>query len=101
MAAPGDSPRRMTDLNGWMRELGLGRVEGIDWPGPNKFQEDGVVVYPPDFSPDRKYPLVLVIHGGADLQPEEASRSFVCSHCACARRCHLPRIHFCNEFRNR
>ncbi|HEV2389033.1 MAG TPA: S9 family peptidase [Candidatus Acidoferrales bacterium] len=64
MAGPGDPPRRMTDLNGWMSELGLGRVEGIDWDGPNGLHEDGVVVYPPGFASERKYPLVLVIHGG-------------------------------------
>ena len=36
---------------------------------PDGFAEDGIVVYPPGFSRDKKYPLVLYIHGG----PQEAS----------------------------
>jgi dipeptidyl aminopeptidase/acylaminoacyl peptidase len=64
LSSPEAQPRRLTDVNGWMSELALGRSEGFDWEGPNGFHEDGVVVSPADFAADRKYPLVLVIHGG-------------------------------------
>jgi dipeptidyl aminopeptidase/acylaminoacyl peptidase len=64
LSSPTAQPRRLTDLNGWMSELSLGESEGFDWHGPNDFHEDGVVIYPPGFSAGRKYPLVLVIHGG-------------------------------------
>jgi dipeptidyl aminopeptidase/acylaminoacyl peptidase len=64
MAGPNAQPRRLTDLNGWMSGLALGRAEDFRWEGPDGFHEDGVVVYPPDFSRERKYPLILVIHGG-------------------------------------
>src|SRR5579863_489442 len=63
------SPRRLTDVNGFLEAVSLGRVAGIDWQGPNGFHEDGVLTYPPRFEPGRKYPLVLMIHGG----PEGAS----------------------------
>jgi len=69
MASPGASPRRLTDLNGFLDSLSLGRVATVDWHGPNGFREDGVLTYPPDYQQGRKYPLVLEIHGG----PEGAS----------------------------
>ncbi len=62
-------PRRLTNVNAFVDGLTLGRTESIDWQGPNGFHEDGVLTYPTDFQAGRKYPLVLVIHGG----PEAAS----------------------------
>lgn len=69
MTSPGASPRRLTDLNGFLDSMSLGRVAGVDWRGPSEFREDGVLTYPPGFEQGRKYPLVLMIHGG----PEGAS----------------------------
>ena len=62
-------PRRLTDLNGFVDGLSLGRTEPIEWNGPNGFREDGVLTYPVGYEKGNKYPLVLVIHGG----PEGAS----------------------------
>src|SRR5574337_763739 len=62
-------PRRLTDVNAFVDKLSLGRTESIEWRGPNGFHEDGVLTYPVGYQPGRKYPLVLVIHGG----PEGAS----------------------------
>lgn len=63
------APRRLTDFNVYIDKLALGRTQSIDWQGPDGFHEDGVLTYPVDYQPGRKYPLVLVIHGG----PEGAS----------------------------
>lgn len=63
------SPERLTDLNAFVDTLALGKTEGVDWKGPNGFDEDGALTYPVDYKAGRKYPLVLVIHGG----PEGAS----------------------------
>ena len=42
----------------------------MTWKVGGGFEADGIVVYPPDFTPDKKkYPLVLLIHGG----PQSAS----------------------------
>src|SRR5712664_4140314 len=64
MASAGDKPRRLTDFNHEIASLALGKAESIEWKGPDGFEEDGVLFYPPDFQKDRKYPLVLIIHGG-------------------------------------
>ena len=64
MASASAAPQRLTDFNQHVAALGLGKSERIEWQGPDGFREDGVLVYPPDFSTARKYPLVLLIHGG-------------------------------------
>ncbi|HEY6517102.1 MAG TPA: S9 family peptidase [Steroidobacteraceae bacterium] len=69
MASPSAKPRRVTDVNGFLDSLSLGRVATVDWRGPNGFREDGVLTYPPDYQQGSKRPLVLLVHGG----PEGAS----------------------------
>jgi dipeptidyl aminopeptidase/acylaminoacyl peptidase len=64
MASAGGPPKRLTDFNHEIASLALAKAERFEWKGPDGFQEDGVLFYPPDFQKDRKYPLVLIIHGG-------------------------------------
>jgi dipeptidyl aminopeptidase/acylaminoacyl peptidase len=69
LASPAAKPKRLTDFNHEIAALNLGRTDTFEWKGPDGFAEDGIVVYPPDFSRNKKYPLVLWIHGG----PQDAS----------------------------
>jgi dipeptidyl aminopeptidase/acylaminoacyl peptidase len=64
MTSANDTPKRLTNFNDEIASLTLGKSERFEWKGPDNFQEDGVLVYPPDFQKDKKYPLVLIIHGG-------------------------------------
>jgi dipeptidyl aminopeptidase/acylaminoacyl peptidase len=64
MTSANDAPRRLTDFNHEIASLALGKTEKFEWKGPDGFQEDGVLYYPLDFQKERKYPLVLIIHGG-------------------------------------
>jgi dipeptidyl aminopeptidase/acylaminoacyl peptidase len=64
MASADSAPKRLTDFNHEIASLALGKTDRFEWKGPDGFQEDGVLVYPPDFQKDKKYPLVLIIHGG-------------------------------------
>src|SRR5580700_4939380 len=57
-------PKRLTNFNQEFTTQDLGRIETFEWKGPDGFAEDGIVVFPPNFSRDKKYPLVLDIHGG-------------------------------------
>ena len=66
MSSSGAAPRRLTDVNGFLDSLSLGRTATLDWRGPNGFREDGVLVYPPSHEQGGKYPLVLMIHGGPE-----------------------------------
>ncbi|HEV2269356.1 MAG TPA: S9 family peptidase [Steroidobacteraceae bacterium] len=66
MTSPSARPRRLTEVNGFLDSLSLGRMATVDWQGPNGFHEDGVLTYPVHYEEGRKYPLVLMIHGGPE-----------------------------------
>lgn len=69
MASTFAKPKKLTQFNDFTDSLSIGKSAGINWKGPDGFQEDGVLTYPINFEKGKKYPLVLVIHGG----PEGAS----------------------------
>ncbi|TVQ17125.1 MAG: S9 family peptidase [Bacteroidetes bacterium] len=47
-----------------LAELNFGRVEDVTYKGANDADVQMFIIYPPDFDPNKKYPLVLMIHGG-------------------------------------
>ena len=57
-------PKRLTDFNAELDAKTTGDVETVSWSGPDGFEQNGVLIYPPGYEEGRKYPLVLVIHGG-------------------------------------
>ena len=63
MASPDAQPVRLTNENETLARSRNGRVETIRWRNEG-FDESGALFYPPDFTPGKKYPLVLQIHGG-------------------------------------
>jgi len=75
MSSPTAAPKRLTNVNAEVAGLNLGKTEVVTWK-TDGFTHNGTLTYPPDFSPGRKYPLVLVIHGGpraASLETFSAS----------------------------
>ncbi len=75
MDSPSAKPRRLTNFNGWIADLSLGRMESVTWHNDG-FEENGVLVTPPDFDPSRSYPLVLNIHGGPTSASKTSFNSF-------------------------
>ncbi|MFI4920095.1 MAG: prolyl oligopeptidase family serine peptidase [Gammaproteobacteria bacterium] len=63
MTTPGSLPRRITHYSDEIASLDLGKNEMVEWDGPDGFRENGVVAYPPGFSRDKQYPLVILLHG--------------------------------------
>jgi dipeptidyl aminopeptidase/acylaminoacyl peptidase len=63
LASTGAKPKRLTDFNHEIAALDLGRMDTFEWKGPDGFDADGTLVYPPNFSRDKKYPLVVDLHG--------------------------------------
>jgi dipeptidyl aminopeptidase/acylaminoacyl peptidase len=63
LASAGAKPKRLTDFNHEIAALDLGRIETFEWKGPDGFAADGTLIYPPNFSRDKKYPLVVDLHG--------------------------------------
>lgn len=63
MPKVGAPVKSLTHVNEAIAELPLGKTDTIEWTN-DKFAENGMLTYPPDFNPSKKYPLVLLIHGG-------------------------------------
>jgi acylaminoacyl-peptidase len=62
----GAAPAKLTRLNDdLLAHKTLGKVEEITWPSSaDGLEIQGWIVTPPDFDPQKKYPLILEIHGG-------------------------------------
>ena len=69
LASPTAAPRRLTDFNHETAAMALGRMETVGWTS-DKLHPNGILTYPPGFDPTKKYPLVLLMHGG----PSNSSR---------------------------
>jgi dipeptidyl aminopeptidase/acylaminoacyl peptidase len=63
MAHPGDAPVQLTHVQKVTDGLTLGKSETVSWKN-DKFDEQGVLTYPPGYVAGKKYAMVLYIHGG-------------------------------------
>ena len=64
------SDETLTTLNPQLEGLPMPRAEVVRWTGARGETVNGILYYPLDYDPDRRYPMVTVIHGGpsaADL----------------------------------
>jgi dipeptidyl aminopeptidase/acylaminoacyl peptidase len=56
---------KLSDFNdGALANMSQGKVESVTYKGANGDDVQMWIVYPPDFTPQRKWPLYLVLHGG-------------------------------------
>jgi dipeptidyl aminopeptidase/acylaminoacyl peptidase len=60
---PAWSGTRITDLNPEVRRFAHGPGEIIQYPSEGR-QIEALLIKPPDFDARKKYPLILIIHGG-------------------------------------
>ncbi|MDW3195776.1 MAG: S9 family peptidase [Cytophagales bacterium] len=57
-------PVQLTDFHSFIKDINLGMQEGIEWSSSDGLLPTGIITYPPNFDPNKTYPLVLQIHGG-------------------------------------
>lgn len=60
------SPRRLTNSNPWLDGLRLARQEVLTWKARDGLELEGVLVYPLNYQPGRRYPLIMYVHGGPE-----------------------------------
>ena len=53
-----------TANNVLMAPFGLRKAEEVEWTGALGKKIHGFIIKPPNFDPNRKYPLAVIIHGG-------------------------------------
>jgi dipeptidyl aminopeptidase/acylaminoacyl peptidase len=58
------SPRYLTDVSAQWKDFQLTTREMIEWKSSDGTTIQGVLVKPHNYDPTRKYPLLVVIHGG-------------------------------------
>ena len=58
------APRKLTSLNDQTKAFTLGTREVISWKSQDGTTIEGILIKPANFDPNRKYPLLCVIHGG-------------------------------------
>jgi dipeptidyl aminopeptidase/acylaminoacyl peptidase len=63
LAKPDARPVQLTHLQTVTDGVAIGRQETIEWKSDG-LDVDGVLTYPPGYTPGRKLPLVLYVHGG-------------------------------------
>ncbi|HEV7386329.1 MAG TPA: S9 family peptidase [Phenylobacterium sp.] len=63
-ALPGAAPVQLTHGSDQFAGLAIARRELVRWKSGDGAQVEGVLYKPADFDPTRKYPLLVVIHGG-------------------------------------
>jgi len=56
--------KQLTDANPQVRQMALGGEEEITWRSTDGKQVGGVLTMPVGYEPGRRYPLVVMIHGG-------------------------------------
>ncbi len=66
LSAPGGgfSPKKLTDMSAQLAGFTLGSMELVQWKSQDGETIEGVLHKPAGFDPSKKYPLLLVIHGG-------------------------------------
>jgi dipeptidyl aminopeptidase/acylaminoacyl peptidase len=66
--------RALSAHNEWLREVRLGTVEDFSSRSTDGTEVHGLLAKPPDFETGRKYPAILWIHGGPNMQDEHGFR---------------------------
>ena len=61
---PGGAPVKVSRANADLPRLPLGKTEAIRWKSKDGMEIEGLLTYPADYEPGKRYPLILNIHGG-------------------------------------
>jgi dipeptidyl aminopeptidase/acylaminoacyl peptidase len=57
-------PKRITSMSDQLKDFRLATREVIQWKSTDGTSIDGILIKPAGFDPSKKYPLLVVIHGG-------------------------------------
>ena len=73
------APRILTDVSAQYKDYKLAKREVVQWKSTDGTPIEGILIKPADYDPSRKYPLLVVIHGGptgVDTPMLSADRSY-------------------------
>jgi dipeptidyl aminopeptidase/acylaminoacyl peptidase len=58
------APVQITDLNPQYKTKTIAKTEVLHWKGANDDDVEGILFYPLNYEPGKKYPLITATHGG-------------------------------------
>ena len=58
--------RRLTDSNPWLAEMRFAPQEVVAWKARDGLELEGLLVYPLNYQAGRRYPLIMLVHGGPE-----------------------------------
>jgi dipeptidyl aminopeptidase/acylaminoacyl peptidase len=70
----GGAPIQVSHVNPDLPKLPLGKTEVIHWRGPSDLDIEGLLTYPVDYQKGKRYPLIVISHGGP---PSNFSQNFI------------------------
>lgn len=70
MASTKSKPIALTDYNSEVSKMTFGKTETIRWENDG-WKHCGIVTYPTNYEKGKKYPLVLIVHGGPNTASVE------------------------------
>jgi dipeptidyl aminopeptidase/acylaminoacyl peptidase len=70
MSSLTSKPVPLTDYNSEIGKMTLGKTETIRWENDG-WKHSGIITYPANYEKGKKYPLVLVVHGGPNAASVE------------------------------
>lgn len=59
-------PKRLTAMSDQLRDFHLATREVIQWKSAGGTPIEGILIKPADYDASKKYPLLVIIHGGAN-----------------------------------
>lgn len=71
MTNPESAPKQLTNFHQEIKNVRFGKVETFSWKSDG-FTPNGILTFPPDFDPTKKYPLVVEPHGGPRSTSKES-----------------------------
>lgn len=60
----GENAKKISSINSNFDAPTLGKTEVISWKSKDGLVIEGILTYPVDYQPGKKYPIILQIHGG-------------------------------------
>ena len=58
--------KRHSELNPWLIEKEFGKQEKFAWKAKDGLALEGFLIYPVDYKPGTRYPLIAYVHGGPE-----------------------------------
>jgi dipeptidyl aminopeptidase/acylaminoacyl peptidase len=58
------APRKLSDITAQVKDWKLGTAEVVSWKSQDGTTIEGILRKPADYDPTKKYPLLVMIHGG-------------------------------------